>query len=74
LTNAQSTANNANATQSDVNTVLATLNSTHVGLTQNQPTNSEKLIHLWGKQTKYLSNFWNWIMVIFFFGWIWMAF
>jgi len=31
-------------------------------------------IKLWGKTTKYLSNFGNWLMVIFLFGWIWMAF
>ncbi|MCL1951405.1 MAG: hypothetical protein FWF60_01115 [Oscillospiraceae bacterium] len=30
---------------------------------------------LWGKTTTYLkSNFWNWILLIFLFGWIWMAF
>jgi len=30
---------------------------------------------LWGKTTTYLkSNFWNWILLIFCFGWIWMAF
>ncbi|MCL1952385.1 MAG: hypothetical protein FWF60_06115 [Oscillospiraceae bacterium] len=30
---------------------------------------------LWGKTTKYLkSNFWNWILLIVCFGWIWMAF
>jgi len=31
-------------------------------------------IKLWGKTTKYLSNFGNWLLVIFCFGWIWMAF
>ena len=31
-------------------------------------------ISLWGKLTKYESTFWNWLMVIFLFGWIWMAF
>ena len=31
-------------------------------------------IRLWGKTTGYVSNFWNWCMVIFLFGWIWMAF
>ncbi|MCL1951447.1 MAG: hypothetical protein FWF60_01325 [Oscillospiraceae bacterium] len=33
-----------------------------------------KFIHLWGKETKWLDNFWNWLLVIFCFGWIWMAF
>ena len=31
-------------------------------------------IKLWGKTTKWLSNFGNWLLVIFCFGWIWMAF
>ncbi|MDR1735070.1 MAG: InlB B-repeat-containing protein [Oscillospiraceae bacterium] len=31
-------------------------------------------IHLWGKHTKYESNFINWLLVIICFGWIWMAF
>jgi len=29
-------------------------------------------ITLWGKQTRYVSNFFNWILCIFLFGWIWM--
>jgi hypothetical protein len=33
-----------------------------------------KYIKLWGKETKYVDNFGNWLMVIFLFGWIWMAF
>jgi hypothetical protein len=31
-------------------------------------------IKLWGKTTKYVSNFWNWLLCILCFGWIWMAF
>jgi len=38
------------------------------------PTPDVQYIHLWGKQTKYISNFLNWILCIFLFGWIWMAF
>jgi hypothetical protein len=34
----------------------------------------KKYISLWGKTTKYESNFWNWLLVIICFGWIWMAF
>ncbi|MCL1951442.1 MAG: fibronectin type III domain-containing protein [Oscillospiraceae bacterium] len=33
-----------------------------------------KFIKLWGKETKWLDNFGNWLLVIFCFGWIWMAF
>jgi len=75
LSDAQSVLNNANATQGSVDGALAALNSAYAGLMQNplQP-DTTKYISLWGKQTKYVSNFWNWIMVIFLFGWIWMAF
>ena len=38
------------------------------------PPDNKKYIRLWGKQTKYLSNLFNWILCIFCFGWIWMAF
>jgi uncharacterized repeat protein (TIGR02543 family) len=27
---------------------------------------------LWGVHTKYVKNFWNWVLMIFGFGWIWM--
>ncbi|MCL1951683.1 MAG: hypothetical protein FWF60_02525 [Oscillospiraceae bacterium] len=33
-----------------------------------------KYIKLWGKTTTWLDNFGNWLLVIFCFGWIWMAF
>ncbi|MCL1951845.1 MAG: hypothetical protein FWF60_03350 [Oscillospiraceae bacterium] len=33
-----------------------------------------KFIKLWGKTTTWLDNFGNWLLVIFCFGWIWMAF
>jgi hypothetical protein len=35
---------------------------------------STNTIKLWGKTTKYPSNFLNWLLVIVCFGWIWMAF
>jgi hypothetical protein len=38
------------------------------------PTTPVKYIKLWGKETSYVDNFGNWLMVIFLFGWIWMAF
>ena len=34
----------------------------------------ESVIRLWGKNTKYASSFWNWLMCILLFGWIWMYF
>jgi uncharacterized repeat protein (TIGR02543 family) len=34
----------------------------------------EKYIKLWSKETKYKDNFGNWLLVIFLFGWLWMAF
>jgi hypothetical protein len=37
-------------------------------------TDTTKYIKLWGKTTGYVSNFWNWLMCIFLFGWIWMVF
>ncbi|MCL1952383.1 MAG: hypothetical protein FWF60_06105, partial [Oscillospiraceae bacterium] len=39
------------------------------------PVDDSAYFKLWGKTTTYLkSNFWNWILLIFCFGWIWMAF
>ncbi|MCL1952557.1 MAG: DUF6273 domain-containing protein [Oscillospiraceae bacterium] len=39
------------------------------------PVDDSLYIRLWGKTTKYLKScFWNWILLIFCFGWIWMAF
>jgi hypothetical protein len=38
------------------------------------PPTPDKYIKLWGKETTYKDNFGNWLMVIFLFGWIWMAF
>jgi|GEM_PF-4233615 len=37
-------------------------------------TGTQKYIRLWGKTTKYAANFWNWLLCIFCFGWIWMMF
>jgi hypothetical protein len=34
----------------------------------------DSMIRLWGKTTKYASNFLNWLLCIVCFGWIWMAF
>lgn len=44
------------------------------GLVRANSVDNTKYIKLWGKTTKYISNFGNWLMVIFLFGWIWMAF
>jgi len=38
-----------------------------------QQTDNTKCIKLWGKTTKYPSNFLNWLLCILCFGWIWMA-
>ena len=43
------------------------------GWTQNS-VDTTKYIKLWGKTTKYVSNFGNWLLCIICFGWIWMAF
>ena len=40
----------------------------------NRPEPTKQYIKLWGKTTKYVSNFGNWLLCIFLFGWIWMAF
>ena len=75
LTQAQSMANNASATQAQVDAALAALNSAFAGLTQNPaPVDNTKYITLWGKQTRYQSNILNWLLCIICFGWIWMAF
>ena len=37
-------------------------------------TDTTNYIKLWGKTTKYVSDFWNWLLCIICFGWIWMAF
>jgi hypothetical protein len=34
----------------------------------------DTVIRLWGKNTGYASNIWNWLLCILCFGWIWMAF
>lgn len=34
----------------------------------------ESYFTLWGKTTNWEKSFWNWILCIVFFGWIWMAF
>ncbi|MCL1952245.1 MAG: DUF6273 domain-containing protein [Oscillospiraceae bacterium] len=38
------------------------------------PVDDTNYIKLWGKTTKYVSDFWNWLLCIVCFGWIWMAF
>ncbi|MCL1952779.1 MAG: fibronectin type III domain-containing protein [Oscillospiraceae bacterium] len=39
------------------------------------PVDDSAYFKLWSKTTTYLkSNFWNWILLIVCFGWIWMAF
>ena len=60
---------NSAATTFTMGTGAATVTATY----KNAPP-SAKYIKLWGKVTKYLDNFGNWLLVIFCFGWIWMAF
>jgi uncharacterized repeat protein (TIGR02543 family) len=75
LTVAQDVANNYYSVQAHVDAALTALNDAYAGLQQNPaPPDTTKYISLWGKPTKYASNFGNWLMVIFLFGWIWMAF
>ncbi len=73
LTAAQSVANKADATQTEIENALTALTNAFSGLKEN-PADNTKYIKLWGKTTKYVSNFWNWLMCILLFGWIWMAF
>ena len=59
---------NANFTM-PANAVTVTANFKDAGVVD-----TTKYIRLWGKTTKYVSNFGNWLLCIFLFGWIWMAF
>jgi len=64
LSAAQSVANNANATQTQVDNALNDLNSTYRNL------QLKKMIF----STKYEATFLNWILFFLCFGWIWMWF
>jgi len=66
---ARNARDNPNLTQGQVNDALSALNAAYNGLTPNK-----KYISLWGKETRYESNFLNWLLCILCFGWIWMAF
>jgi len=70
LQTARSVRDNPNATQGQVNDALSALNAAYNGLQQN-PTPK---IRLWGRETGYESNLFNWLLCIVCFGWIWMAF
>ena len=62
LTNAREVANNANATQGQVDAALNALNIAYGNL-------AERILYTqWPKTT------WNWIKFFVLFGWIWMAF
>ena len=74
INTAQAVANNGSATQAEVDAQVTALNNAIAGLANNPVTPPAKYIKLWGKVTKYLDNFGNWMLVIFCFGWIWMAF
>jgi len=74
LNNAKAVANNPAATQAQVDAALATLTNAINALQQNQQTNTKSYFKLWGKQTTWEKTFLNWILLIFCFGWIWMAF
>ena len=75
LQTARTVAGNLGATQAQVDTALGALNSAYSALTQKVIVqNKSGYIWLWGKQTVYPSDFLHWILCIFCFGWIWMAF
>jgi len=71
ITAAQAIANQADATQAQVNAQITVLNNAIAGLANNQsPPTPKKYIFT----TRYESNFLNWILFILLFGWIWMWF
>ena len=75
LQTARTVAGNLGATQAQVDNALGALNSAYSALTQKAVVQKDSdYIWLWGKKTGYLSNFLNWMLCIFCFGWIWMAF
>ena len=54
-------------------TPIATVHTDGTETPVNQ-TNPKQYFKLWGKVTKWEKTFWNWLLLILCFGWIWMAF
>ena len=71
LTQAQVVANDASATQEQIDSALTALNNAFAGLTQNQPLPTPKKYIF---STKYEATFLNWILFFVCFGWVWMWF
>ncbi|MDR1734222.1 MAG: InlB B-repeat-containing protein, partial [Oscillospiraceae bacterium] len=87
LTQAQYTSASWQALQTAINTAVSQVNAAQsvaavnavaipnaAGILVADPEYNCHNIHLWGKHTKYESNFINWLLVIICFGWIWMTF
>ena len=70
LTSAQAVANNASATQEQVNSALNALNTAYAGLRENTQPPSIQYIFT----TRYEATFLNWILFFLGFGWLWMWF
>jgi len=43
-------------------------------IAEGNSTDAKQYFKLWGKETKWEKNIWNWILLIVCFGWVWMAF
>jgi hypothetical protein len=71
LEKAKQVAADPDATQQQVDDALAKLNAAKTAL-QPAPADDTKYIQKHGQNTKYKSNFINWILLIFCFGWLWM--
>ena len=69
INNAKAVANNANATQTQVDNAVTALNNALSALE-----NTSDYFKLWGKETTWKKTFFNWVLLIVCFGWIWMAF
>jgi hypothetical protein len=76
LADAKAVAANASATQAQVNSAVTALNTAVSKLSGGGSSDDSGLGYFWalGIQTHYLKTFWNWILYIVFFGWIWFAY